>query len=401
MAIPTPWLPVRSRMSKAEAKGGTASGQRPRRILFVTTSMVHGGAQRQVVDLAIELRTRGWVVAVLSMIAPSEYVDDLIASSVEIADLGMTRGRPTLGALLRYRSFVRRWQPDIVHSHMVHANLLARIGRVFAPRTPLVCTVHTVMEGRRWRAIAYRLTDRLASATTAVSAAAAERSIRNGAVPRSRMTVIPNGFEFSRASVAEGVDDAFRREVGIGDDAFLWATVGRLVPEKGHPMLLRAVEAVRRVRPDARLAIVGDGPERSELDRLVLESRLHGTVFALGERRDVAAILAAADAFVLSSYWEGLPMVLLEAAAQSLPIVSTDVGGCREVVRPELGGVLTERTPEAIAAGMLSVMNLRPGERAAIGFALRTLVQSEFDMGAIVARWEALYTALMTAQHSR
>jgi glycosyltransferase involved in cell wall biosynthesis len=94
-------------------------------------------------------------------------------------------------------------------------------------------------------------------------------------------------------------------------------------------------------------------------------------------------------------------MVLLEAAAQSLPIVSTDVGGCREVVRPELGGVLTEPTPEAITSGMLSVMNLRPDERAAIGSALRTLVQSEFDMGAIVARWEALYTSLMTAQHSR
>jgi glycosyltransferase involved in cell wall biosynthesis len=375
--------------------GGPSSEGSPRRILIVATSMVHGGAQRQVVDLAIALRTRGWAVAVLSMIKPTEYVDELAASSVDIADLGMTRGRPTLSALLRYRSFVRHWRPDVIHSHMVHANLLVRIGRIFAPRIPVVSTVHTVMEGRRWRAIAYRLTDPLASATTAVSSAAAERSIHTGAVPRARISVIPNGFDFARVSIVDGAADAFRLELVIRDDEFLWVTVGRLVPEKAHPVLLRAFEAVRQTRPDIRLVIVGDGPERSVVDGLVMELGLEGSAFVLGERRDVAAILAAADAFVLSSRWEGLPMVLLEAAAQGLPIVSTDVGGCREVVRPELGGVLTEKDPGAIAAGMLSVMDLRPEERTAIGTDLRNLVESEFDMGAIVARWEALYASVM------
>jgi glycosyltransferase involved in cell wall biosynthesis len=153
---------------------------RPRRILLLTTSMARGGAERQVVDLASELRGRGWVVAVLSLIAANAFVDELSAIDVEVGDLRMTRGRPTVAALLRYRSFLRRWRPDIVHSHMVHANLLARIGRAFAPSVPVVCTVHTVMEGSRWRAIAYRLTDPLASATTAVSRAAAERSVRTG-----------------------------------------------------------------------------------------------------------------------------------------------------------------------------------------------------------------------------
>jgi len=366
----------------------------PPRILMVTTSLALGGAERQVVDLASALRARGWVVAVLSMIKPTEYVADLAACDVEVAHIGMTRGRPTLAALLRYRSFVRQWRPDIVHSHMVHANLLARIGRVFAPRIPVVSTVHTVMEGRRWRAIAYRLTDPLASATTAVSRAAAERSVRIGAVPSGRITVIPNGFEFSRAHVADGVADIFRRELGVGDD-FLWVTVGRLVPEKGHVTLLRAFEAVRRARPNVRLAIAGAGPERPAVDRLVTELGLGGSAFVLGERRDVAAILAAANAFVMSSQWEGLPMVLLEAAAQALPIVCTDVGGCSEVVRPELGGVLTGRSHEAIASGMLSVMDLHADERTKIGNDLRNLVRSEFDMATVVRRWEELYASAM------
>lgn len=382
-------------MSKEIAEDGRASDVvRPRRLLMVTTSMVRGGAQRQVVDLAGELRARGWVVGVLSMITPTAYVDEMAALDIGVADLGMTRGRPTLAALLRYRSFIRRWQPDIIHSHMVHANLLARIGRVFAPTIPVVCTVHSVREGRRWRTVAYRLTDPMATATTAVSQAAAERSVRRGAVPRRRITVIPNGFDFSRAYVGDGVADEIRSELGVDAD-FLWVTVGRLVPEKGHITLLRAIEAVRESRPDVRLAIAGDGPERQALDRLVTDLGLAGTVFVLGERGDVPAILGAADAFVMSSLWEGLPMVLLEAAAQALPIVCTDVGGCSEVVRPELGGVLTETSPEAIARGMLSVMDLSPDERTQIGNDLRDLVRTQFDMSAVVRRWEELYASAM------
>lgn len=367
---------------------------RPRRLLLVATSMARGGAEQQVVDLATTLRARGWVVAVLSMTAPSDHVDELMAAGIDVASLDMERGRPTPAGFLRYGAFVRRWRPDLVHSHMVHANLLARMGRVFAPRVPVVCTIHNVIEGRRWREIAYRLTDPLASATTAVSQAAAERSVRVDAVPRGRVTFIPNGFDFSRAQVAEGAGDAIRRELGVAD-GFLWVTVGRLVPEKGHDMLLEAFETVHQARPDVRLAVAGNGPQRRALDQLIAERGLAGSAMLLGERRDVPALLAAANAFVLSSLWEGLPMVLLEAAAQRLPIVCTDVGGCREVARPELGAVLAHPDPADIARGMLRVMDLTPDERARTGTDLRNLVRSEFDMDAVVVRWEELYASLL------
>lgn len=366
----------------------------PRRLLLVTTSLARGGAEQQVVDLAKALRTRGWAVAVLSMTTPSDHVDELVAAGIEVASLDMRRGRPTPADLLRYWAFVRRWRPDIVHSHMVHANLLARIGRAFAPTVPVVCTVHTVMEGRRWRAIAYRLTDRLASATTAVSQAAADRSVRIGAVPRRRVTVIPNGFDFSRAHVAEGAGEAVRRELGAADH-FLWVSVGRLVPEKGHDLLLEALETVRQARPDVRLAIAGDGPQRRALGQLVVDRGLAGSAMLLGERRDVPTLLAAANAFVLSSRWEGLPMVLLEAAASMLPVVCTDVGGCREIARPELGAVLTRTDPADLARGMLRVMDLTPDERSRTGRDLRSFVRSDFDMDAVVMRWEGLYASML------
>jgi glycosyltransferase involved in cell wall biosynthesis len=370
---------------------------RQRRLLLVVTSMARGGAEQQVVDLAMALRARDWVVAVLSMTTPSDHVDELIAAGIDVTTLNMRRGRPTPASFVRYGAFVRRWRPDIIHSHMVHANLLARIGRLFAPTVPVVCTVHTVMEGRRWRAIAYRLTDRLANTTTAVSQAAADQSVRVGAVPGGRVTVIPNGFAFTRARIADGAGEAIRRELGAVD-GFLWVSVGRLVPEKGHDLLVDAFEMVREKRPDARLAIAGDGPLRPALDQLVAGRGLTGSAILLGERRDVPALLAAGNAFVLSSRWEGLPMVLLEAAAQALPIVCTDVGGCREVARPELGAILARTNPIDLARGMLRVMDLAPAERARTGEQLRNLVRSEFDMDAVVVRWEELYTSLMARE---
>lgn len=364
-----------------------------RRVLLLATSMARGGAERQVVDIAAQLRTRGWTVCVLSMIAPSDFEDELDAAGVELASLDMTQGRPSVGALLRYVSFVRRWQPDVIHAHMVHANLLARIGRLIVPTTPVISTVHSVVEGRRWREIAYRLTDRLSSATTAVSRAATERYVRVGAAPRDRIITIPNGFEFSRARIPSDARDSIRRELGVGD-AFLWLAVGRLIPEKGHDMLLEAFGQVRRSHPSARLVIAGEGPQSRLLHDLIRKLALSTSVRLLGERRDVPSLLAAGDAFVMSSRWEGLPMVLLEAAAQQLPIVSTDVGGCGEIAMPELGAVLTQPNAEAVAAGMIEVMEMTAAVRANVGAALRDHVKSEFDLGPIVTKWEELYASV-------
>ncbi len=362
--------------------------------------MARGGAERQVVDLSAKFTSRGWNVAVLSMTTPYDFVDELEAAGVEVASLHMKRGRPTPAAFVRYGRFVRRWRPDLVHSHMVHANLLARFGRVFVPSTPVVCTIHNVNEGRRWREIAYRLTDPFANVTTAVSRAAAERFVRVGAVPRRRMLFMPNGLDFSRAPATEAERARLRSELHAGT-GFLWVAVGRLMPEKGHDILISALKHVGEVRPDARLVIAGEGPQRQPLEALIERLGVADKVTLLGERTDVHSILAAADAFVMSSRWEGLPISLLEAASQALPMVSTDVGGCREVVNPDVGGVLASPEMGALATAMLDVMGRSAEERARMGRDLRDFARSEFDLDEVVTRWESLYSSLIARRPAR
>ena len=302
----------------------------------------------------------------------------------------MSRARPTPGALMQYVRFVRKWRPDVIHSHMVHANLLARVGRIFNWSVPVVCTVHNVNEGPRWREIAYRLTDRAASRTTAVSSVIAERYVEVHASPKGRIFAVPNGIDLAGEEVDPATRAAARAELG-GSDGFVWICVGRLVPEKGHAMLVEALDVVRKEHPEARLAIVGYGMEEAHVAQVVAERGLGSVVYQLGERHDVAALLAASDAFVMASHWEGLPMVLLEAGSQALPIVSTDVGGNRDIARADLGAILCEPTVESISAAMIKLMDMTPEERATIGTALQANVRANFDLERVTDRWEEIY----------
>jgi len=366
---------------------------RERRLLLLITSLGRGGAERQIVDLTVRFRRRGWAVAVVSMTEPWAHVEELKAAGAEIVDLGMQRARPTPRGFLKYVRFVRKWRPDVIHSHMVHANLLARAGRIFNWSVPVVCTAHNVNEGARWREIAYRLTDRAASQTTAVSSVISERYERIGAVGRGRIITVPNGIDLADESVSDETRAAKRRELG-GPDGFVWICVGRLVPEKGHAMLVEAFDAVRRTHPDIRLAIVGYGMEEAHVAQVVADRGLGDVVFQLGERHDVAALLASSDAFVMASHWEGLPMVLLEAAAQALPIVSTDVGGNRDIARADLGAILCEPTVDSLAAAMSALLDKTPAERARIGQALQANVRAGFDLERVADRWEEIYASV-------
>lgn len=374
-----------------------AVGARRPRLLLLITSLGRGGAERQIVDLTTRFRRRGWEVAVVSMLEPTDHLEALAAAGADVMTLNMARARPTPGALMQYVRFVRKWKPDVIHSHMVHANLLARVGRIFNWRVPVVCTVHNVNEGPRWREIAYRLTDRAASRTTAVSSVIAERYVQVHAAPKGRIFAVPNGIDLAGEAVPAETREATRRELG-GPDGFVWICVGRLVPEKGHAMLVEAFDVVRGKHPEARLAIVGYGMEEAHVAQVVAERGLGDVAYQLGERHDVAALLAASDAFVMASHWEGLPMVLLEAGSQALPIVSTDVGGNRDIARADLGAILCEPTAPSISAAMIELMDKTPEERATIGAALHAHVRSDFDLERVADRWEEIYGGVMKHQ---
>jgi glycosyltransferase involved in cell wall biosynthesis len=229
------------------------------KILFLSTSMGMGGADQQLLSAARELRARGHDIMIVSLTALGAMGMEARAEGFPTESLGMARGVPDPRGLVRLVHLVRAWRPDVIHSHMVHANLMARGLRLLAPEPALVSTIHNITEGGALLMAGYRVSNTLVDHMTIISQAAADRFIRDRIVPSRLLTVIPNGVDARVfAQAAPEAREAMRRSLGLGDE-FAWLAVGRFELAKDYPTMLRAFAELRERRPNALLLLVGEG----------------------------------------------------------------------------------------------------------------------------------------------
>ena len=366
------------------------------------TDLIVAGAQFQVLYMARHFRSLGWAVQVVSMVQDTPLLREFENHDIQVSTLNMKNGVPDPRGIIKLVNIIQDWQPDIVHSHMVHANLLARVTRLIAKMSVLICTAHNINEGGRWREIAYRLTDSLCDITVNVSRAGAERSVRVGAVPPDRVLVIHPGVDAARFQSDQSMRGKTRAALGLGD-SFDWIAVGRFEDNKDYPTMLDAFAEFHRKHPNSLLMIVGKGPLEEAIKELAAQSGIKDAVLFLGVRRDIPALMAAADAYLMSSAWEGLPAVLLEAAASGLPIVATDVGGNREVVvHEETGYLVPAKDPGALADAMNSIREMSIQERQDLGLRARQNFEENFSIEKVMGKWDDLYHQflLVSSQYS-
>lgn len=375
------------------------------RVMLITTSMSRsGGAEMQTAEIALGLRGRGWDVDVVTMLPPHPPAADLTGTGIREYCLHMRKGVPDPSAIVRLARLIRRNRPDVVNSHMTHANLLARAARPFCLMPVLVCTLHgykmySVKSGRcGLREVAHRLTDRLADMTTVVCEAAADRYARIGAVAPEKLMVVPNGIRMAayRFDMATRIRE--RNRLALGDE-FFWLAAGRLERVKDYATMLRAFRVAMAADARQVLMIAGEGALHGGLVRMSRELGIAENVRFLGHRSDLPRLLAAADGFAMSSIFEGMPLVLLEAAASALPIVATRVGGNAEVVRDgETGLLVSSQDPAALGQAMRQVVAMSPAERDAMGCAARDYVRGRYGMDRVLDRWEGLYCGLLQSK---
>jgi glycosyltransferase involved in cell wall biosynthesis len=279
---------------------------------------------------------------------------------------------------------------------MVHANFMARALRLFIRVPALVSTIHSLNEGGRLKMAVYRLTNGLVDQMTIVSEAAAERYVAEGIVPRTLLRVVPNGVDSERFRVVPGdVRERLRRSMAL-EGMFVWIAVGRFETPKDYPTMLRAFARVRKQHPEAVLVLVGQGTLQGDTEALARELNLTDRVRFLGGRADVPELMSAADGYVMSSAWEGMPVVLLEAGAAGLPVVASAVGGNKEVVREQESGFLVPpANPDALAQAMLRLSTMPENQRRAMGEQGRQHVRSHYGLGRMVDRWEELYREVL------
>jgi glycosyltransferase involved in cell wall biosynthesis len=352
-----------------------------------------GGAEQQAISLAKGLRRRGWRVSMVALSGSGgRAAAELEDAGVQFLSLEMRKGLADPRGWLRFQRWLRREQPDVLHAHLPHAAWLARWSRLTARVPVVVDTLHSSSTGAAGRHFGYACSRWLTDHVTAVSEATAAAHLAAGMVSESRLSVVWNGIEVDRWQPDARTRLQAREELGVKDD-FLWLAVGRLEAVKDYPCMLRAMA---RTPKTTRLLVLGAGPQEGRLREFAAWLGLSQRVHFAGFEPNVKRWMRAADGFVLSSRYEGLPMVLLEAGACGVPVVATDVPGTREVVVDgETGWLAPAGDPAELAKTMMKLMDMPPEARHAMGERARSHVARNFSMEAALDRWERLYADLL------
>lgn len=336
-----------------------------------------GGSERHLLTLLPALRTRGVDARLVGFDVSGSEADAFYAG---LDAAGVPYRRVPARSL---PAAVRAERPDLVHTHLVHADLLGAFAAPLA-RAPLVSTKHNDDPFRRgpWRYVERVLAARAESVICITDAVARFHRDVVG-LPAERLRVVRYGLDELPAPWPGGTHGP---ELAPGARVLL--AVGRLTEQKGLDVALRALPAIRAALPHAVLVVLGEGPERSRLEALARDLEIADAVHLPGRAGDVAAWYRRADALLHPSRWEGFGLVLLEAMLASLPVVGSRVSAIPEIVVDGETGVLV---PPDDAAALAAATVRAVAERERLGAAGLARARAEFSVGAMAERMLAVY----------
>jgi sugar transferase (PEP-CTERM/EpsH1 system associated) len=362
------------------------------KVAHVVISLACGGLERVVVDLARTHHSRGLESVVVCLDERGALADEVEQSGVRVLVVKRAPGWDP-GLVRRLATVFGREALTCVHTHsldpMFYGGLAARLAgvpiRVHSQHNTML-EAHGLSDRVKFRAAA-----RVFTHVVGVSGQTTALIARSG-VPAGRRATVLNGVDCER------FDEARRaRAEHAGDtrtaDCFSIGTVARLAPEKGLGVLLEAFRSLRARRPNVRLSIVGDGPERARLEEKAASLGLGDAVLFPGRQDAVAKWLATFDLFVLPSLTEGIPLALLEAMAAGVPVVATRVGGVPEVVTdPRYGVLVAAGSPDALETAVEELID-NPSARRTIGEAGAERVREAFSLRSMAAGYRSVYTS--------
>lgn len=349
------------------------------KILYVITGLGLGGAEKVVVDLADQMTERGHEVTISYLKGPALVKPK--SDKVRLHYLGLESIKNFFFASQKYKKLIKKFKPDIVHAHMVHANIFARLNRIGCRIPKLICTAHNSNEGGQLRMLAYRFTNFLSNYNTNVSKEATASFIAKKAFTSDNLHTVYNGINLSTFQKAE---------IAIEKDTFNCIAVGRFNEQKDYPNLLNAIPEVIEKIPNFHLDIAGEGDLKEEMIKLSEKLNIENFISFLGRRDDIPELMNNADLFILPSKYEGFGLVVAEAMACSTFVVATDCGGVKEVMGGN-GILVPPKNSAELAKAILIALSLPQNKIEANNNQALLHVQQNFDLQKIVTQWEEIY----------
>lgn len=366
------------------------------KVLYIVDSLGGGGAERVVADLAKNICRNRFIPMVCTTREPGVYVEELAQMGIRV-DCLYRKKRFDIRGLFALLKLISDQKPQIIHTHKVGSNTLGRIAGILAKSPVLIAHEHTDPQ----RNLPQRIVDNILARKTAYIVAcdnAMKQSLTKGSrLDKDKVVVVHNGIDLKKFDV-----DNQSFEVADSLNLLPGPKIGcfaRLEPQKDIMNLLLSVPFILEKVPDANILIAGEGPQREEMERLAINSGVSKNVRFLGHRKDIPRLLAAIDLLALSSSWEGLPLVLLEAMASKKPVVCTDVGGVSEIVEDGFNGLLVPPKSPKVLGDAITALLLDKERAREMGRNGYERVNKEFSLEEMVIRIEDLYLKAFRKQY--
>ena len=358
-------------------------------IVYVITGLTMGGAEKQVCLLASKMSERGHNVTLVSLQGCSVVLPE--SGNVTVIELKMNKNPLSfIKSYLKLCRILKSIDPDVVHSHLFHANIMCRLSRVAVSYKKLISSAHSRNEGGVIRMFLYRLTDRFADLTTNVSQDAVNESLRRGAVPESKIKLVFNGLDLHSINERKTCKKDLKEELNINRGCKLLLSVGRFTKAKDYPNLLNAFKILYSENKFIHMAVAGHGELYEDIKQLALDLDISSNVHFLGVRNDIPALMNASDIYVMSSEWEGLPLVVGEAMACEKIVVTTNCGGVKEILGDE-EFIVPVKSPQLLADAISQAIELSDDEIRIRTNKAKARLENYFSIESIVNTWLNLY----------
>ena len=371
------------------------------KVAHILTRLDLGGAQRNTLYTTEHLNPERFET--LLICGPGGVLDSEAGARRIVVDALVREIHPwkDLLAFLELRRILRREKPQIVHTHSSKAGILGRLAARSADVPVIIHTFHGFgfHDHQPWVIkkifiLAERLCAVFSQALVFVSRANWDDALRHHLGDPKRYVLIRSGIKLSDFP-AVAAASLTKKSLGLGPDSRLVLSVGNFKPQKNPWDFLAAAKIVAEQHPQSCFVFVGDGPRREEIQSQASMAGLKQRFLLPGWRRDVPELLAAADVFVLTSLWEGLPRAMLEAMKSGVPAVCYATDGVKDVIEDgENGYLIAPGDVAALASRVAQLLSDEPLRRK-LGQAAATSITQEFDIDAMVRRQEELYSKLL------
>ncbi|CAM9357728.1 glycosyltransferase [Acinetobacter bereziniae] len=357
------------------------------KILYIITQLGVGGAESVLVSMADKMVALGHEVEIISLLdINKQNFDSKIL--VHVLDLK----RKPFSSMMKLSSIVGKFQPDVVHSHCLHSNIVARLIRIIVPIKKLVTTAHNTYEGQGLAMSIFKYTNFLSDVITNVSTDAVKAFENKKYVRFSQMLVMHNIIDIHKFEFSLNSRNEYRNMFGINENELALIAVGSMKDSKDYPNLLKAIQLIKEKKLEKfKLFIVGDGQLMNEIQDLASVFELEEYVYFLGNRSDINALLSMADIFILSSKHEGLPTVLVEAAMARNIIITTDCGGIDDIL-PTRENVVNTGDPIALAEKISEVMQWDNNKSINNINRVYDFVSKNLDPNIVSQQWLRIYS---------